>query len=199
LVNKLTKTCHNCLVDKPLTEFQHHSGTPDHLTHRCKSCIRKNVISDEQHAKWRNEARNRRRTFTAQYYGTEVWEEHKAKRRKQWASGYGEKERARIREEARFIRAQAIRKYGGFCACCGENTPEFLTLDHVNRDGYRERFGNGKDRRQLPVTQAWYRKLLSEPVRTDLRVLCYNCNCGRERNNGICPHERQLRLVVNRK
>jgi hypothetical protein len=19
-------------------------------------------------------------------------------------------------------------------------------------------------------------------------VLCYNCNCGRERNGGICPH-----------
>ena len=75
--------------------------------------------------------------------------------------------------------------YGKVCVCCGENTPKFLTIDHVNN--------NGKADRGKQTATSWYLRLakrirLGDPP-TDLRILCYNCNCGRSRNGGVCPHE----------
>lgn len=70
-----------------------------------------------------------------------------------------------------------IEAYGGKCACCGETEIMFLTADHINRDGNKDRI---RDK---------YRRYVQNP-RTDIRILCFNCNCGRELNNGICPHDK---------
>ena len=29
--------------------------------------------------------------------------------------------------------------YGNKCSCCGETEPLFLTVDHINNDGYRDK------------------------------------------------------------
>lgn len=73
--------------------------------------------------------------------------------------------------------------YGRYCVCCGESILQFLTIDHVNDDGKLHR-----------VRSDVYTTLYQEFKRTgkwrkDCRVLCYNCNSGRWRNGGICPHE----------
>lgn len=74
--------------------------------------------------------------------------------------------------------------YGRICVCCGETEPKFLTLDHIN--------GGGKLDRGTSATHNWYFKLAKRiqagNAPKDLRILCYNCNCGRSRNDGICPH-----------
>lgn len=77
---------------------------------------------------------------------------------------------------------QTLEMYGGECACCGEKNPWFLTIDHINRDGAEERRQIGKGR--VPS----YSTYLKEK-RDDLQVLCFNCNCAREHNQGVCPHK----------
>lgn len=77
---------------------------------------------------------------------------------------------------------KTLELYGSECACCGEKNPWFLTIDHINRDGAKERRETGKGR----VTN--YSNYL-KVKRDDLQVLCFNCNCAREHNQGICPHK----------
>lgn len=77
------------------------------------------------------------------------------------------------------IRQELITAFGGACECCGETIPLFLTVDHVNNDGASETHRG--------VT--FYRKVLREGCpKEKYRLLCFNCNCGRARNKGICPH-----------
>ena len=76
-----------------------------------------------------------------------------------------------------------IDQYGGKCACCGETSLKFLTIDHINNDGYKEKGGNKGNRGGYS-----FYKRIRDNHRDDLQVLCYNCNCGRHRNGGVCPH-----------
>lgn len=101
--------------------------------------------------------------------------------------------RCRICADARYldIRLAALAVYGSCCQCCGERNHRFLTFDHINNDGNVERKKHGA------TLQKQYRALV-KAKRDDLQVLCFNCNCGRSLNNGICPHEaerQRLRVV----
>ena len=83
------------------------------------------------------------------------------------------------REAFRQRRLKALALYGGVCVCCGESEPDFLTFDHINNDGYKNRHASGS-------------QLISFILRerpTDVQILCYNCNCARG-HYGICPHKR---------
>lgn len=89
------------------------------------------------------------------------------------------------RQAARKLRAEFLAAYGGRCECCGESEPAFLCLDHVNRDGVRDRAATGG--RNTGVI----RRLKREGwPRDGYRLLCANCNTatawGRE-----CPHQRK--------
>ena len=91
------------------------------------------------------------------------------------------------RENARL---EAIRLLGGKCKCCGEAETGFLTIDHVNNDGYKERTPRAKGRsgdggrKAITAIRAGERKRY--------QVLCYNCNCGRDKAPGkVCPHKRR--------
>ena len=67
---------------------------------------------------------------------------------------------------------QALMKYGGICVGCGETELGFLTLEHINGGGkkeIREKFDGQSDR--------LYRHLRDGPIRDDITVLCWNCNC----------------------
>lgn len=99
------------------------------------------------------------------------------------------RQRARYRRQ----RAAAIAAYGGRCACCGESEPAFLTIDHVNRDG-------ASHRREMGTSVRIEEWLAKHGYPEGFQVLCWNCNLGRERNDGVCPHEtpgevRHLRVV----
>ena len=81
------------------------------------------------------------------------------------------------------LRDDCFAGYGNKCACCGESEVLFLTLDHVNRNGAEEKRALGHT-----SNLQTYRHAIQNGFPDDYQLLCWNCNCGRERNNGICPH-----------
>lgn len=83
---------------------------------------------------------------------------------------------------------KVLTHYGGKCYCCGETNILFLTIDHINNNGAKERrsiSGINVGTNNLSV----YRLIVKNNYPDTYRVACYNCNCGRERNNGVCPHK----------
>lgn len=69
------------------------------------------------------------------------------------------------------------------CACCGETEQKFLSLDHINGGGYQDVRKNGNG----PAT--FYNRLIKNGFPSGIQVLCMNCNTGKYRNGGICPHK----------
>lgn len=96
---------------------------------------------------------------------------------------------ARMRDAHKKRRAELIKAYGGKCACCGETEPIFLTLDHVNGVPEQHKDKQGKRLAGTVFTRILYNQL--PQLDPDLRVLCFNCNSGRQINDGICPHEQR--------
>ena len=103
------------------------------------------------------------------------------KKNKEHAANY---QKARNREISR----AAFDAYGGCCVCCGESDQLFLTIDHVNGGGSKHRKEVLGGRR---AGVHFYRWLMKEgyPQTGEYQTMCYNCNLGRQRNGGICPHK----------
>ena len=78
------------------------------------------------------------------------------------------------------------------CACCGEKEYMFLTVDHINNDGSKQRkmySGGGHHN---------YRFIMKNGYPLGYQILCYNCNCGRARmKDKICPHQKNVKKVLN--
>lgn len=83
-------------------------------------------------------------------------------------------------------RNEVLEHYGGTpprCACCGEHIREFLTVDHINGDGAKERKELGYRSGEL------YRMLRRRGYPPGYGVLCWNCNAAKG-HYGTCPHTR---------
>jgi len=86
------------------------------------------------------------------------------------------------RQRKRFDRKlQVLSHYGSKCQCCGEDNPDLLTIDHVNG-------GGNKHRRSIGESSGIHRWLVKNNFPDGFRLLCFNCNCGRQINGGVCPH-----------
>ncbi len=81
------------------------------------------------------------------------------------------------------VREQLINAYGGICACCSEPESRFLTIDHIYNDGSAER-------KTIDHTgYGLYYRLKREGFPRDrYQLLCMNCNFGKSKNGGVCPH-----------
>jgi len=101
---------------------------------------------------------------------------------------YCEQHRARQLELNSRARAECYAGYGGKCECCGDSNPMFLTLDHRDDDGAKMRAAG-------EYATTLYRKLKRLGFPKTFRLLCFNCNCGRYRNGGCCPHEGQFQCA----
>lgn len=102
-----------------------------------------------------------------------------------------DKSNRRSRDASNAARDELYERYGGnVCACCGESERMFLSLDHVNNDGAAHRRSMSKDAENTFPNYAALRNDLRRrgwpPV---LQVLCHNCNIGKARNGGTCPHK----------
>lgn len=90
----------------------------------------------------------------------------------------------RVKAWLQKLRLEVYIAYGGaFCACCGESKMDFLSLDHVDGGGTRLR----KEEGQGGANE--YCRLKRRGFPNGFQVLCFNCNWGRHRNGGICPHK----------
>lgn len=89
----------------------------------------------------------------------------------------------------RQLKQQIMAHYGDVCACCGESELIMLSLDHINGDGAKHRKEIGRVN--------FYSWVRANGYPDFLRILCFNCNIGRYRNGGACPHEdTRLKLVA---
>lgn len=86
-------------------------------------------------------------------------------------------------EQLKKLKIDVISHYGKRCLCCGETIIEFLTIDHINRDGKKHRKEHGSHMYQ------WLRNN-HYPQNLGLRVLCMNCNFA-TRHGESCPHQKQ--------
>ena len=84
------------------------------------------------------------------------------------------------------LKKEVLSYYGSKCECCNETELAFLTLDHIDGGGTEER------KRKKRFGSNFYRLVKQNNYPKNLRVLCFNCNCGRQTNNGICPHQKGI-------
>lgn len=174
-------TCRNCMNEINRENKERLIGNQfKGMTKECRYCsIIKSIDNFEP---GRAKCQDCRRTDMQQYarsskeairYATE-WNKTHPERRKKTALAY-------------YYRLQhaSIMAYGGYrCNCCGETEPLFLTLDHANDDG--------KSHREMLGTLGGaklYKWLRDNNYPDGFQVLCSNCNHGRSRNKGICPHQ----------
>lgn len=86
----------------------------------------------------------------------------------------------------RRYKRMVLEHYGGSppkCACCGESIYAFLTIDHINGGGRKDRTKRG--------TSHFFKMLINEGYPVGFRVLCYNCNCAMQYNH-TCPHHSEI-------
>lgn len=74
-------------------------------------------------------------------------------------------------------------RYGKTCLCCGESDKRFLSIEHLNNDG-------AAHRRSLAGRSPDHtiRDLRKRGWPTGYATLCFNCNMGKARMGGACPH-----------
>lgn len=112
-----------------------------------------------------------------------------AKRSKVYRDAWDVETRNRIKESNNRNRQRyktiVFEYYGNKCACCGETNRKFLTIDHINNNGnihrkeHKNQFGGFK-------IAKW---IVDNDFPPGFQILCWNCNCGKRMNNGICPHK----------
>jgi hypothetical protein len=95
---------------------------------------------------------------------------------------------AKARRRIKEIKDLVFEAYGGYicnCPSCPVSDPRFLTIDHIN--------GCTKEQRKLEgLGSRFYRYLHTNGFPPGYQVLCFNCNLGRAKNQGICPHSERL-------
>jgi hypothetical protein len=91
----------------------------------------------------------------------------------------------KCRQRADRLRREICEAYGGKCSCCEETERVFLTIDHIENDGAVDR--NKMGGRSGVHLYHMLRKLRYPKDR--YRLMCFNCNLGRARNGGVCPHK----------
>lgn len=94
------------------------------------------------------------------------------------------------RAKWQIIRRAVVNRYGGMCRCCGESRYEFLHIDHKESNGSVERAEKGR-------TRIFY-ELRDGPLRSDIQVLCSNCNLSLAWY-GYCPHNPDTKRIPARR
>jgi len=166
------RTCTKCGEEKELTQFNFVGKSPNGKQYRgfcCKDCT---AIYNREYSKPR-----------------ERKEKAKARMRERRAAGLPKPILSKLAAYQRGYRRAALTRvltaYGNRCACCGEDEPDFLVIDHVNNDGNVAR----KERLHPPRGEQLYKWLEANDYPRTFQLLCMNCNFGKHRNGGVCPHQ----------
>src|SRR3989304_2826345 len=112
----------------------------------------------------------------SQYYCTKCETERVVKYHQKYKDNYNSYQRRYYDE----CRKKILEYYGGNppkCACCGETTYWFLTLDHINGDGHISR---RKVTERNTAGIGYFRWIIRNNFPPGYQVLCCNCNYGKE-------------------
>jgi hypothetical protein len=118
-------------------------------------------------------------------YNQTYYKEHKQQR-----LSYNKRPEIRVKRRANCHTAGQRAKdkvfdfYGRRCVCCGEINPSLLTLDHKEGGGKQHREDVGSTLKGYGL----YRWIIRNDYPAIFQTLCWNCNCGRAKNDGVCPH-----------
>ena len=103
-------------------------------------------------------------------------------------------ESAKTKRNQDRCREEVYGAYGGYrCNCCNETERMFLSIDHVYNDGAKER----KSGEYSGGGSAFYSWLCKNNFPPGYQVLCMNCQVGKHKNGGVCPHQIILTLKEN--
>ena len=188
------KRCCKCGASKPLMDYWFDAKKNRHNP-RCRTC----QAADRASWKARNSDRVKQTNRAWQLANPErvkaTQDRWKAKnpgiaaqRMREWRLANLERHRGTCRRNDQRMKDACYEAYGGYrCACCGESHPQFLTIDHINNDGaaHRKDVNNGLRRGGGKKIYTW---LISNNFPAGFQILCMNCNWGKARNGGICPH-----------
>ena len=94
--------------------------------------------------------------------------------------------RVHARRHNKDIRMQILEHYGASCACCGEQQVLFLDVDHIDNNGAEHRRSISHEGFSGTT---FYRWLVRNHFPDGFQLLCRNCNWGKHRNGGVCPHK----------
>jgi hypothetical protein len=92
------------------------------------------------------------------------------------------------RDRWKQIRIEVLNHYGNKCACCGETTPEFLSIDHINGGGNGHRKALEENGVKKHHGSGFYKWLIDNNYPDGFQLLCHNCNFAKG-HYGKCPHE----------
>jgi hypothetical protein len=163
----ITKRCTKCAILKDINRFSANKRKPDGRDPHCRECIR---------ARMRNKKARHADERQCRDCGASLAETVTFKRCRRCL------DRNDTTQRSRKLRADVIHGYGGdspACACCREQTPAFLTLDHINNGGRAHRRNKGN--------QGVYHELRRADYPAGFQILCFNCNIARGLY-GSCPH-----------
>lgn len=189
--------CSKCKIEKPLSEYYPDKRNKNGLYGFCKTCkykyskswydkpgnkrIYNNIKPPGSKCRW-----PRCKKLSIGWSRTSVW---CAQHQLEYGQVIRERNKVRIKE-LRFIRRFKLKReclvhYSGNpprCVCCGEDNFFFLTMDHMQNDGHKHR----KENIRVRVISIYLKK---HNYPEGFQVLCFNCNCGKSLNNGVCPHK----------
>ena len=83
-------------------------------------------------------------------------------------------------------RLEVLARYGGTCACCGEDRFVMLTIDHVFGDGALHRKALMSASRSAHHGAMIYRWLINNGFPPGFQVLCRNCQAAKGQQSE-CP------------
>lgn len=129
----------------------------------------------------------------------ECWNYNCSKRRADWDDddqSYSTKSRRKAFMEV-------VKRLGGKCVCCGESNPRLLTIGHPNNDGagHRRKLGVqgfGRSFHRLIIIESDKHQLTDDKLDVmghKIQLECFNCNCGKNSNGGICPHKTGVGII----
>lgn len=180
--NSSMKKCTKCKLERDASEFYKDSKTKDMLSFWCKTC------SKEKQRVYISKNREREKQRAS------IYAQNNKEKISLYMKGYRKKNLEKLRNydkaRIRALKENVVNHYGGKCACCGETILEFLSLDHINGDGARERrelFGSRS-------AGGWsiYRLIIKNNYpKNRYQILCMNCNFAKGHNNNVCPHKKK--------
>lgn len=180
------KKCIKCLAELPLNNFYKAKTCKDGLSTCCKACAREyyRKCAKENPEKYRMAVKKCRAKYASQrmcfYCGKEKGINPTA------CNNCQAIHRTAANRYVHKTRREALTHYGNKCACCGETKLGFLTLDHPNNDGASHRRATN-----CGTGAKFYQWLKKNNYPLEFQALCWNCNCGKRDNGGVCPHVKE--------
>lgn len=90
-----------------------------------------------------------------------------------------DKKRHKFRDNLKLKIIEYYSKGKNCCECCGEKQRLFLTVDHINNDGFKDKISG----------HYLYIWILKNNFPDGFQIYCMNCNLGKHLNHGVCPHK----------